>query len=221
MHQPSLFDTLDLEPTPAPVPAQAESASEHDPAPQPARVQPIDWAKLWAEMPVEEIPRLLQQCDHPAGRRKIADMLIHNRPDLADRVEACFATLTRDPQAGHAGTQMLAHILVLFVVFGWSLTPSPTCCSQGVGGPYTSSRRWSSAPSCSAWAGSSTSWLDLFLGPGFGIPSDWLIGMPVKPRRSGRGYKGIVISKNRREGFRDSWAALQARDVVLKLAYRR
>lgn len=83
MHQPSLFDSM----APAPEPARPST-----------RVGGIDFEALWAEMPVEQIPSLLAQSDNPAGRRKIADMIIRNRPDCAIRVEAALEVLG----AGHS-----------------------------------------------------------------------------------------------------------------------
>jgi hypothetical protein len=82
MHQPSLFDTV---------------APATEPAPPSARVGGIDFEALWAEMPVEQIPSLLAQSDNPAGRRKIADMIIRNRPDCASRVESAFEALSEVP----------------------------------------------------------------------------------------------------------------------------
>lgn len=79
MHHPSLFDTLDPEPEPARTPTKAGG---------------IDFDALWAEMPVEQIPSLLAQSDNPAGRRKIADMIIRNRPELAARVEASLEAIS-------------------------------------------------------------------------------------------------------------------------------
>lgn len=78
MHQPSLFDTM---------------APATEPAPVPRKAGGIDFEALWAEMPVEQIPSLLAQSDNPAGRRKIADMIIRNRPELAARVEASLEAI--------------------------------------------------------------------------------------------------------------------------------
>lgn len=82
MHHPSLFDSID----PTPGPAQA-----------PIKAGGIDFDALWAEMPVEQIPSLLAQSTSPAGRRKIADMIIRNRPELAARVEASLEALGEGP----------------------------------------------------------------------------------------------------------------------------
>lgn len=79
MHQPSLFD------------------SEEPPQPPagdlPRREDGIDFPALWAQMPAREIPHLLGQASSLEGRRKIADMISRNRPELSDQVETALASL--------------------------------------------------------------------------------------------------------------------------------
>lgn len=82
MLQPSLFESLEPESTP--------------PSP-PTKTCGIDFEALWAEMPAEQIPSLLVQSNSQSGRRKIADMIIRNRPDLTGRVEGSLEALGEGP----------------------------------------------------------------------------------------------------------------------------